>query len=165
MNTDKTSLTYENNHAGKKFAVITRLFAGIFADFLSNEIIERHFYPLYIIYENDSEISQQELACKLHRDKVSVTRIVDYLCSKKCIERHVNPTDRRSYMLRLTKTGNSLIPKIKEALEMLDQSFFRDFSDSEIELFFQLLHRGYQNLEKTPKSDIFMYFVKNKTKS
>lgn len=158
----QSTITY---HAGKQFTVITRLFAGIFTNYLSNEIIDRHFYPLYIIHENNSEISQQELACKLHRDKVSVTRIVDYLCSKKCIERHVNPTDRRSYTLRLTPTGKSLIPKIKEALEMVDQTFFSDFSEAEKELFFQMLNRGYQNLEKTPKSDIFMYFVKNKVKS
>src|SRR5262245_22206960 len=56
------------------------------------------------LYENQ-EMKQNELAELLFKDNPTLTRIIDLLCDKGLTIRKVHPTDRRSFVVSLTRKG------------------------------------------------------------
>lgn len=56
-------------------------------------------------------ISQKELAEKSFRDPASITRTLDLLEKKDLLRRESNSTNRRVYMIALTKNGEQFIAK------------------------------------------------------
>lgn len=95
--------------------------------------------------ENE-ESKQNELAELLFKDNPTLTRIIDLLCDKGLTERKMNPSDRRSFMVKLTKEGakkvEQLKPKVKEIrLKAWDGLSERDFSQ-----FKKVMNTIYQNL-------------------
>src|SRR5580698_3538584 len=79
-----------------------RKYLGVLARELTHLDLERNFAVLILIEESGKPMSQQELADYLHVDKAAIVRMINYLTSKNILERKVNPTDRRQYMLQLT---------------------------------------------------------------
>ena len=57
---------------------------------------------------NQGEMSQQELADQMHKDKNSVTRLVDAIERKGFVVRRQNTSDRRSNTLVLTEQAEKL---------------------------------------------------------
>src|SRR5687767_11823649 len=51
------------------------------------------------------EMKQNELAELLFKDNPTLTRIIDLLCDKGLTVRNVHPSDRRSFVVSLTKSG------------------------------------------------------------
>ncbi|MEO5979421.1 MAG: MarR family transcriptional regulator [Chryseolinea sp.] len=97
------------------------------------------------LYEHP-EMKQNELADLLAKDNPTFTRIVDILCKKGLTERKVHPTDRRSFVVKLTTAGKKkveqLMPKIKRIrLQAWDGLSARDFTH-----FKRILNTIYENL-------------------
>ena len=57
---------------------------------------------------NQGAMSQLEIADQMQKDKNSITKLVDAIERKGYVERHQNPSDRRSNTIVLTELGNSL---------------------------------------------------------
>ena len=55
------------------------------------------------------ELTQTELAELIGKDHPTLTRMIDLLCKKELVERHQNPTDRRSFTLHLTAKGKHCV--------------------------------------------------------
>ena len=71
---------------------------------------------------NQGEMSQQELADQLQKDKNSVTKLVDAIERKGFVVRQQNLNDRRSNTLVLTEKANQLKPGAKQkGISILDQ--------------------------------------------
>ena len=71
----------------------------------------------YLVYLfNCDGNSQQEIAEKTYRDKVSITKIIDNLEKHELVFRVVDENDRRVKRIFLTKKGKALSSKIKSAL-------------------------------------------------
>ena len=71
---------------------------------------------------NQGEMSQQQLADQLQKDKNSVTKLVDAIEKKGFVVRQQNMHDRRSNTLVLTEKANLLKPEAKQkGISILDQ--------------------------------------------
>ena len=77
---------------------------------------------IYLFHFNGK--SQNEIAEKTFKDKVSVTKIVDNLEKRELVLRNPDKKDRRVNRIFLTDDGMKIIPKLKEvALETLIEAF------------------------------------------
>ena len=63
------------------------------------------------------DISQKELSAQMKRDPNTVKAIVDRLIKKDYVKRDLNPSDRRAFLLQLTKAGQLLVDKLAAADE------------------------------------------------
>lgn len=76
----------------------------------------------------------KELQMKLQLPKSTLSNIIRKLEDKKYVQREINPTDKRSYIVRLTDKGQSINRKhekveqkmYEEALNNLDNDYERD---------------------------------------
>ncbi|HEU5443498.1 MAG TPA: MarR family transcriptional regulator [Steroidobacteraceae bacterium] len=73
------------------------------------------FEVLKNLARSDNETAAS-LCRALHYDTGSMTRMLDRLQEKRLVTRERDTSDRRLVFLRLTDTGESLIPKIRPAL-------------------------------------------------
>lgn len=94
-------------------------------------------------------MKQNELAELIFKDNPTVTRIIDLLCKKGLTERKPHHSDRRSFIVSLTKAGakkvEQLRPKIKDIrLKAWDGLTERDFNQ-----FKKILNSIYHNLNET----------------
>jgi len=115
---------------------------------LDNLDIERNFYALLLIEQEDGDITQQDLAEKLDKDKVSIVRIVDYLSDNGYVNRVKNVFDRRKYSLELTDKANKILPQIKKALNEVTDIAFKSLSKFQISEFCETLNIIKNNLKK-----------------
>lgn len=105
---------------GKSFTILTKRYFGFLANKLADLPIDRYFYPLLVISQNDGQISQYQLAEILDLDKVTIFRIVDHLEKNELIVRCINPEDRRCQLLHLTESAHEIVPKIEQAINEID---------------------------------------------
>lgn len=62
--------------------------------------------------QENSHLSQNEIADLVFKDMASLTRIIELLVKKELVERHINNNDRRKFELKITKTGKKMIEMI-----------------------------------------------------
>lgn len=68
-------------------------------------------------------------------DKATTGDIISNLENKQLITREINIKDNRSYIIKLTKKGNLLIPKVINDVENIDKKIFDILSNKEKEYF------------------------------
>lgn len=141
---------------GKLFALLTKWYVGAVTAKLSALPIDRHFYVLTVIDEMKGEVTQKELAEMVWTDKASMVRILDYLTEKGVIERVQDPTDRRAYRVRTTEFGRSLVPKIKDAFEAVNNSTLADLPAEEAQNTLTSLRKMACNLSQLPSEEILL---------
>jgi len=114
-------------------------------DDLGIDIIVDQWVLLKIIEEN-IPMSQKELADKSFRDPASITRSMDILEKKEYLSRQRMATDRRQYLICLSKKGKEFIDcNMPLIAEMRSQSL-AGFSEEEISTLNSLLLRMQSNL-------------------
>ena len=90
---------------------------------------------------NHGEMSQQQLADLMQKDKNSVTKLVDAIEKKGFVVRRQNRTDRRSNTLVLTENANQLKPGAKQkGISILDQ-MLEGVSEDELRAFLATLRK------------------------
>lgn len=95
---------------------------------------------------NQGEMSQQELADQLQKDKNSVTKLVDALERKGFVIRRQNKNDRRSNTLILTDKAEHLKPQAKEkGISILDRMLM-NIPEDELRCFLNTLKKLNNNL-------------------
>lgn len=100
---------------------------------------------------NQGELSQQQLADGLQKDKNSVTKLVDALEQKGVVMRQQNPADRRSNTIVLTPKGHDLKSAGKVVgVSMLDKMLV-GLSEQEIQSFVDLMKKISINMEALEK--------------
>ena len=62
--------------------------------------------------QENSHLSQNEIADLVFKDMASITRIIELLVKKELVERHINNSDRRKFELKITKNGKKMIEMI-----------------------------------------------------
>ena len=102
---------------------------------------------------NQGEMSQQELADQLHKDKNSVTKLVDAIERKGFVVRRQNISDRRSNTLVLTEKAESLKADAKQkGIDILDQ-MLEGISEEEIRTFLTTLRKLSLNMSVSGPED------------
>lgn len=95
---------------------------------------------------NNGAMSQQQLADQMHKDKNSVTKLVDAIERKGFVIRQQNTNDRRSNTIILTDMANQLKPGAKEkGIHILDE-MIEGISENELRSFLKTLHKLNQNM-------------------
>ncbi len=142
----------------KNLTAIAKRYFGIVSERLQNLPVDRYFYTLIVIAENEKQITQQMLAEKLGIDKVSMVRIIDYLSKKGCVKRRRNPNDRREHLLEVTAQGKEIIPHIKKAFYETNQAAFDGLQPEDIANFYHYITTISNNLSAIPAIDIHLKF-------
>ena len=102
---------------------------------------------------NQGEMSQQELADQLQKDKNSVTKLVDAIERKGFVVRQHNLNDRRSNTLVLTEKANQLKPGAKQkGISILDQ-MLEGISEEELRSFLDTLKKLNANMSADPEDE------------
>ena len=95
---------------------------------------------------NHGEMSQQQLADMMQKDKNSVTKLVDAIEKKGFVVRCKNRQDRRSNTLVLTENANQLKPGAKQkGIFILDQ-MLEGISEDELRSFLSTLRKLNENM-------------------
>ena len=103
-------------------------------------------FMLIDILWNQGEMTQQQLADQLQKDKNSVTKLVDAIEKKGFVVRKQNPHDRRANTLILTEKANELKPGAKQkGISILDQ-ILEGISEDELRSFLSTLRKLNANM-------------------
>lgn len=102
---------------------------------------------------NHGEMSQQELADQLQKDKNSVTRLVDAIERKGFVVRRQNTSDRRSNTLVLTEQAEKLKADAKQkGISILDK-MLEGISEDELRTFLSTLRKLSLNMNISGSED------------
>ena len=101
---------------------------------------------------NQGPLSQQEIADQMHKDKNSITQLVDAIEKKGFVKRSQNPSDRRSNTIIPTELAVSLKDDAKsKGISILDK-MLRGISEEELKTFLETLDKLCANMS-TDDSD------------
>ena len=78
-------------------------------------------------------VKQQEIADSIHKDKTSLTYLIDNLTRRGLLERKEDSTDRRNKIIVLTEKGKQLQTLIEPWIEELFDSAVVHVSKEELE--------------------------------
>jgi DNA-binding MarR family transcriptional regulator len=120
--------------------------------FLLNELKQRgveglapsHGDILTTLYHHET-VTMAELAERIHRDKSTVTVLVEKLVKSGYVKKIKSPADRRITNICLTEAGKALEPVFEEISEKLIHTAYQGFSAFEQEILIRLLERIQQN--------------------
>ena len=102
---------------------------------------------------NQGEMTQQQLADQLQKDKNSVTKLVDAIERKGFVVRRPNPDDRRSNTLVLTEKAETLKPGAKQkGISILDK-MLEGISEEELRSFLVTLRKLNNNMNVSEPED------------
>jgi DNA-binding MarR family transcriptional regulator len=99
-----------------------------------------HFGVLVLIDSNPG-LNQTALGNALGIDRSTVVAVIDRLEGRSLVERAVSPDDRRSYALRLTPAGTSMLAKAWPLVREHEARFARNLSKDEFSTLLNLLSR------------------------
>jgi DNA-binding MarR family transcriptional regulator len=102
----------------------------------------------------NGQLTQQKLSDILKTDKVTTVRIIDYLSKNGLVKRQINKNDRREHLLITTAKAARLVPRIKKALEEIEEAAFKKMSKNKIEDFNTCLQLINTNLSAFPSKKI-----------
>ena len=145
------------------FGLIDKMYLQTLTVELEFTQLDRYFIILWIIEEseqNKNPISQQNIADLLKIDKAGMVRIISFLVKKDYIIREQG-TDKRSYVLLLTRKGKKTVTAIGESIENMNNEAMMGFSEEEKRQFIYLLQKSYKNLSNNPESDFLLKFLEN----
>jgi len=105
---------------GRMLSVMGRGYLHLLRERLQHLDIDRNYYALILIGSRDGLITQQELACQLETDKVSIVRVIDYLSEKGYVTRVRRPDDKRKRSLMLTEKARQAVPEIRRSISEIN---------------------------------------------
>lgn len=139
---------------GKVFTLTGKCFLHLLNEKLSYLDIERDYYALILIEMGEGKLTQNELACKLETDKVSVVRIVDYLAEKGYVTRLESAEDKRKYCLTLTDKAKAALPGIRQSMQESTETAFMGLTEAQQKEFMSLLGQIRNNLRKAKNNSL-----------
>ena len=87
--------------------------------------------PILMCIYNCGNVSQQEVADIVHRDKSSVQRTVVTLEKKGLVSVGQDKTDKRKNILRTTETGTFVAQQIKDIVRKVEEEIFSAFKSED----------------------------------
>lgn len=85
--------------------------------------------------------NQDNIAKALKMDKSSVAKVVNKCVNDGLIERRVNPSNRREYILTLTAEGQTVVQELVDIIEQWMTEVLSILSDEERDQFLNLVER------------------------
>ena len=91
--------------------------------------------------DSQNEISQREIASRLHLQPASVVSLIDELERLKLVLRKPTRFDRRKYHITLTSQGKSFADKIRREASQLENFLREKLGSKDAEKFFSTIER------------------------
>ena len=136
---------------GFEMARISKVYLSTLSALMSDHNIERHFAAITYLYENNGLLTQNELAIAIKKDKVSTMRSVDYLCERGFLIRKKDKTDRRCYLLEVTKKGIELIPVLEAAIVKTNEILLAGLSVEEKNVYAKVMTNMMETIRILPE--------------
>jgi DNA-binding MarR family transcriptional regulator len=118
-----------------------QVYLGLISEVLEPFQLDPSFYSVLVELHDNPGVDQRRLGDALGIDRTTIGEMVDELERRRLIDRKVDPDDRRSRSLRLTKQGNALRLKIRPHMLSAQERFEAPLSASERPIFLDLLYR------------------------
>ena len=93
-------------------------------------------------------ITQRQLAGRCEMDAATLSRALDYMEKEKWLIREINPSSRRSYLIRLSPEGRAKAQAVKEGFQRMDKRIWQDISEDEMEKLLHTLKKIEKNLSE-----------------
>ncbi len=100
---------------------------------------------LNLLYQNEDGVPMNKITSSINKDKSTVTALVNKLEKMELLEKFKNKNDSRSTMVKLTQKGHDTKPIVIKISTTLLETTYKDFSEEEKELVFNLLQKIKQN--------------------
>ena len=97
---------------------------------------------------NQGEMTQQNIAFIIQKDKNSVTQFIDNLERKGLVHRVVDPSDRRVNNIQLSETGLAMKDNTKQVAITAVNKILEGISEEELQTFVKVLNKACDNIEK-----------------
>lgn len=122
-------------------------------DLYISETLKDHGYDLTKVQmlllmrlsRNDGQ-PQQDLAFLTHRDKTSLTRLLDTMERKNLVARIPSKTDKRINLIYLTKHGWEMINQVRPIMKGIIADVQKEINTSDIKTMIQLLKKIQSNI-------------------
>jgi len=101
---------------------------------------------LRTLSESD-EISQKELSERADKDQATLTKILDLLEKNEFIERVQNPSDRRSFLIKITNKGTELVKDVTPFLEEIFEKIIHKIDAEKLAIFKEVSLSLEKNIE------------------
>lgn len=102
---------------------------------------------------NDVEtLSASEIVTRSSMDKVNVSRAITSLQKKDMLKRHVDPTDRRRVLLRLTPEGRRVVSEIIPRVKSIESRLLDGLTDAEINELHRIMDKIRDNADRLEQS-------------
>ena len=125
---------------------------SITADFLTEKLKAKGFPEFASSHGNilfqlsvNEKMTMGELSEKINRDKSTTTVLVRKLEKEGFITGESDPSDKRSRIIFLTEKGKQFNATARELSQELLSTFYKDFSESEKQQFFESLQKIKKN--------------------
>lgn len=126
---------------GTTLALITKKYFGVLSQSLKHLDLDRNFSVLLLLEHENRAVSQQYLADYFLIDKVQMVRIIDHLSKEGMISKKLNSQNRRAHLISLTPKAKKIIPEIKHAIFQINKKMFSELSETNKQLFFEMLSK------------------------
>ena len=97
---------------------------------------------------NQGEMTQQNIAYIIQKDKNSVTQFIDNLEKKGLVQRVVDSADRRVNNIKLSKAGLAMKDKTKKVAIAAINDILEGIPEEELKDFVKVLNKACENIEK-----------------
>lgn len=101
---------------------------------------------LRTLSESD-EITQKELSERADKDQATLTKILDLLEKNEFIERVQNPSDRRSFLIKITNKGTELVKDVAPFLEEIFEKIIHKIDAEKLAIFKEVSLSLEKNIE------------------
>jgi DNA-binding MarR family transcriptional regulator len=97
---------------------------------------------------NQGEMTQQNIAYIIQKDKNSVTQFIDNLEKKGLVQRVIDSNDRRVNKIKLSTTGMEMKERTKKVAIEAVNDILEGISEEELKAFVKVLSTAGDNIEK-----------------
>ena len=151
---------------GRSLAILTKSYYAALTKRLEHLEIERHYSVLILIECQQEGVCTQQYICdQLKIDKVSMVRIIQHLIEKNYIRKVVNPSDRREYLVELTRKARHILPDVHQAIEEVNEAALAGLSQTQRKELYSSLSGIQENLNRLPAEKIYINYKKSSKKS
>ena len=143
------------SRTGFLISQIKQVQSRIFQRLLQESGVEEFNGPqghiLYVLWQKD-EVPIVELSQKTGLAKNTLTAMLGRMEEQGLIERKTAESDKRQSLIVLTEKARALQGKYDEVSRKMNEIFYRDFTEKEVEKIDQFLDRILLNLEQSERS-------------
>jgi len=109
--------------------------------------------PVIEYITNHPGCKQKEIAENFAVSRATITKSIRRMINAGVITRNVNDEDERKFQLFVTDLGIQASDKFREVFNNVDEEMFKNFSQEEKEMYYQMTERMMQNLETNYSRD------------